>query len=56
MNTKFSITNKKKYIKKSLLVMFIASFLQNKTKQNKTVKNKKKALLLLDQCTILEYK
>ena len=28
INAKFWNTNKKKYIKKSLLVMFIASFLQ----------------------------
>ena len=45
INTKFWITNKKMYIKKSLLVMFIASFLQlwttNKTKTFKNQKNQK---------------
>ena len=58
INTKFWITNKKMYIQMSLLVMFIASFLQlwttNKTKTFKNQKSKKSHLL--NQCKILEYK
>ena len=43
INAKFWITNKKMYIKKSLLEMFIASFLQLwTTNKTKTFKNQKR--------------